>query len=78
METKLPPISSEVSDRGFLVTLLLCIFGGISGIHRLYTGHVVLAALYFLTGGFLLVGVILDIFRLLFGDFTDVSGRRLR
>lgn len=40
---------------------LLVLFG-ILGIHRLYFEHWVWAVLYFFTGGFFLVGVIVDIF----------------
>jgi TM2 domain-containing membrane protein YozV len=68
---------SEYSDRSWLVTFILCIFG-FTGLHRLYTGHVVLALLYSLTGGFLLIGVIHDLITLLFGSYRDVSGKRLK
>jgi TM2 domain-containing membrane protein YozV len=42
--------------------LLLCLIGlvGIAGIHRLVSGDVVLGILYLLTGGFCLIGTIID------------------
>ena len=42
--------------------LLLCLIGivGIAGVHRLISGDVVLGILYFLTGGFCLIGTIID------------------
>lgn len=43
-----------------LVTLLG--FAGFAGIQRFLTGQIVLGLLYFFTGGFLLIGTIIDLF----------------
>jgi TM2 domain-containing membrane protein YozV len=42
--------------------LLLCLIGviGVAGIHRFVAGDIVLGILYLLTGGFCLVGTIID------------------
>ncbi len=67
---------SQVGDRSFLVTVILAIFG-FTGIHRLYTGHVLLALIYVFTGGIFLIGYFFDFFMLLSGGYRDVSGKRL-
>ena len=67
---------NTLSDRSWIVTFILCIFG-FTGIHRLYTGHVVLAILYSITAGFFLIGMIYDLLSLLLGNYRDVSGREL-
>lgn len=43
--------------------MLLCLLGvlGIAGIHRLVTGDTALGVIYLLTGGFCLVGTIIDL-----------------
>jgi hypothetical protein len=46
--------------------ILLCIltgFIGFAGIQRLITDRIVLGLAYFFTGGFLLIGTIIDLFR---------------
>jgi TM2 domain-containing membrane protein YozV len=46
--------------------ILICIlagFVGFVGIHRIITDRIGLGLLYFFTGGFLLIGTIIDLFR---------------
>jgi TM2 domain-containing membrane protein YozV len=69
--------NEQYSDRSWIVTLILCIFGGFTGIHRLYTGHVILAFLYSITVGFFLIGYIFDLISLITGNYRDVNDRRL-
>ncbi|MGN0448009.1 MAG: TM2 domain-containing protein [Acutalibacteraceae bacterium] len=68
------PLKSPKS-RG--VAIVLCIFLGALGIHRFYTEKVGTGILWLLTGGLFGIGTIVDFFMLLFGAFTDNSGRRL-
>lgn len=63
------------SSRSKLVTFLLALFFGIFGAHRLYSGHILLAILYFFTGGVFLIGVIIDLILLILGQYTDVEGK---
>lgn len=55
--------------------LLLCIFLGPLGIHRMYVGRVKSGFLMLLTAGFFWLGWISDLCLLVVGDFKDKDGR---
>ena len=57
-----------------MVTLILCIFLGVLGIHRLYVGKIGSGLLYMFTGGIFFLGWIYDILKILSGTFTDGAG----
>lgn len=62
------------SEKNKNTTLLLCIFGGALGAHHFYVGNIGKGLLYMFTVGFFIVGWILDIFKILAGDFKDNTG----
>jgi len=64
--------------RSRFVALFLCIFLGVLGVHRFYVGKVGTGVLYFFTGGLFALGWIIDIIRIVSGEFLDVNGRPLR
>lgn len=68
-------MSNEVSDRSWVVTLLLAIF---LPVHRFYVGKVGTGILYWLTAGGLGIWYIVDIVLILLDIFTDKQGRKLR
>lgn len=47
------------------LALILCLFGGIFGLHRFYEGKIFSGILYLCTCGFCGIGVIIDLFRLI-------------
>lgn len=59
------------------VTFFLCLFFGCFGVHRFYTGKVGTGVLYLFTGGIGMIGVIIDLIRILFGGFHDKNGMPL-
>ena len=59
-------------------TLLLCIFLGIFGIHRFYTGKIGTGVLWFVTVGIFFFGWLSDIIRILSGHFLDSNGCVIR
>lgn len=63
-----------ISNKDWLTTLLLCIFGGGLGIHRFYVGKIGTGLLYLFSGGFLLIGVLIDLIIIVCGNFDDVDG----
>ena len=63
------------SPKDKTITLVLAILLGIIGVHRFYVGKVGTGILYFLSGGLLGIGWIVDIVKIASGTFTDGAGR---
>lgn len=72
------PEAPKISDRQWLITLLLCIFLGGLGIHRFYTGHTVIGAIQLLTLGGCGIWVLIDFILILFGSYKDAEGLPLK
>jgi TM2 domain-containing membrane protein YozV len=60
-----------------VVALLLCIFLGIWGAHRFYTGKTGSAVAQLLTFGGCGIWTLIDLIMIITGDFTDANGQRL-
>jgi TM2 domain-containing membrane protein YozV len=71
------PRNQRVSDKNWLVTLLLCIFLGPLGIHRFYVGKTGTGILMLLTFGGLGIWVLIDLILIVTDAFTDINGLRL-
>lgn len=67
-----------MSDKSFVVTLLLAIFLGTLGIHRFYVGKIWTGILWLLTGGLLGIGMIVDVIVIAVGNFTDKEGKLIK
>lgn len=66
------------STKSKKITLLLCIFLGIFGVHRFYTGKIGTGILWFVTVGFFFFGWLADIISILSGHFIDGNGNVIR
>lgn len=66
------------SDKNKDTALLLCIFGGLFGLHQFYVGKIGKGLLYLFTFGLFMIGWIIDIFSILSGSFKDNAGAPLR
>ena len=53
---------------------LLCFFLGVFGAHRFYVGKIFTGILMLITGGGFGVWYLIDLIRLLMGNFTDGDG----
>ncbi len=63
------------SPKSWGVTLALCIFLGVLGVHRFYVGKIGTGIIWLLTGGLLGMGWMFDFVMIAFGRFTDGQGR---
>ncbi len=69
------------STKNWLTTLFLCVFLGVFGAHRFYTGHIVIGVIQLFTFGFAGIWTFIDFLLIVFGAFRDsqglpLSGRR--
>ena len=67
-----------VSDKKKWTAFWLCFFLGFLGIHRFYVGKIGTGLLYLFTGGGFVFGAIIDLLTILFGNFRDKDGLRVR
>lgn len=66
------------SDKNKDVALILCIVGGLLGLHQYYVGNIKKGLLYTFTGGLCGIGWIFDVIQIILGNFKDNVGVPLR
>lgn len=64
----------EVSNKDFVVTILLCFFLGGLGVHRFYVGKIGTGILMLITCGGLGIWSLVDFIMIACGVFRDVNG----
>jgi TM2 domain-containing membrane protein YozV len=64
----------QMSDKGFVPTILLCFFAGALGVHRFYVGKIGTGILMLITFGGLGIWVLVDFILIVVGSFTDSDG----
>ena len=69
---------SDYSIKPYTATLWITIAFGLLGIHRFYVGKMGTGVLYLISGGFIGLGWLLDIFQVITGNFTDKQGKYIR
>lgn len=70
--------NEQLSDKGFVPTLLLCFFLGGFGVHRFYTGKIGTGLLMLVTLGGLGIWTLIDFVRIAIGSFCDSEGRLIK
>jgi len=71
-------ITTGVSSKDFITTLLLCLLAGGLGIHRYYVGKIGTGILYTLTAGVFGIGILVDLIKIATGKFTDKDGKIIK
>lgn len=70
-------VTSKPKSKILAAVLATLGFCGCAGLHRFYSGKIGTGILYFCTGGLFGIGTIVDLVRIIKGNFTDSNGRPL-
>ena len=65
------------SSRSYVLTLLLAYFLGTFGVHRFYTGYVLIGVIQLLTLGGLCIWTFIDLVSLVLNKYKDADGHEL-
>ena len=76
--TVAPQPQVELSEKGFVPTLLLCFFLGAFGVHRFYVGKIGTGLLMLITLGGLGIWTLIDFIIIAVGSFKDKEGRLIK
>ena len=68
----------NVSEKGFVPTLILCLLLGSLGVHRFYAGKIGTGILMLLTLGGLGIWTLIDIIMIAVGSFKDSNGNLIK
>ena len=71
-------MSQDVSDKGFVPALLLCLLLGGLGAHRFYVGKIGTGVLMLITLGGFGIWTLIDLIMIAVGSFTDADGRAIK
>ena len=71
------PRDPNISDKDWIVVLVLCLFTGCLGLHRFYVGKIGTAIAQLLTGGGCGIWQLIDFINIVTEKFTDEQGKRI-
>lgn len=73
-----PDPTPVAGPKSQMVALLLGLFFGVFGVHRFYTGHILIGVIQLVTVGGFGIWLLVDLITIGLGTFTDARGMRLR
>jgi TM2 domain-containing membrane protein YozV len=68
----------QVSPKGYVPAILICLFLGMFGIHRFWVGKIGTGILMLLTLGGAGIWNLIDLVMIIVGKFTDKQGRLIK
>ncbi|MDB4736470.1 TM2 domain-containing protein [Planctomycetota bacterium] len=71
-------MTTELSPKGFVPALLLCLLFGPFGVHRFYVGKIGTGILMLLTLGGFGIWTLVDMIIIITGNFRDGDGRLVK
>ena len=71
-------MTTELSPKGFVPALLLCLLFGPFGVHRFYVGKIGTGILMLLTLGGFGIWTLVDMIIIITGNFRDGDGRLIK
>ena len=72
------PSQGQVSPKGYVPAILICLFLGGLGVHRFWVGKIGTGILQLLTLGGLGIWALIDLVMIICGKFTDKEGRLIK
>ena len=66
------------SEKDWLTLLLLCLFLGVVGGHRFYSGKTGTGIIWLLSGGLFGIGWLVDLYMVIVGSFKDKEGKAIK
>ncbi len=76
MSTNYAPTPQE-GNRNYIVTLLLAWFLGFLGVHRFYTGYIIIGIVQLLTAGGCGIWTLVDVISIALNKYKDADGKDL-
>lgn len=73
-----PGAPAQVGQKDWLLALLLCLFLGVFGIHRFYTGHIAIGLIQLFTFGLCGIWTLIDLVLIATDNYKDANGLPLR
>ncbi|MFC2110188.1 NINE protein [Bacteroidota bacterium] len=74
---QMPPPGNDSENR-WLISLLLCWFVGVFGVHRFYNGHTGTGLLQLFTLGGCGIWALIDLIMIITGSFKDAEGNYIK
>ena len=70
--------TADMSEKGYVPAILICLFLGGLGIHRFWVGKTGTGIAMLLTLGGLGIWTLIDLVMIITGSFTDGQGRKIK